>query len=782
MAAETVTTRDYEPARPGLVATAVFSVWVAVLSYPMLLGKWLANPHSDQYTAGLPFRSWGARWWKELGEVPLWNPELFGGLPFLASHHGDMFHPLSFLRLVWSTPVVTNLGFVVHFVLAGVCTYGLLRLFKTSWTGAVVGGASYQLTGILASLAQPGHDAKLIVSAMLPLTMIGLVLGLRDRKPMGYGIVALAVGLSLLTAHFQLTYYLLIASGVFAVYLAVGEPSERPLVRRTLPLGIALVAVIVGFGLAAIHLLPFFAYLPYSPRADTYYGYAGAVSYGIPWEHVGEFFVKNFVGDAESYWGSNPIKLHSEYLGFPVVALAALGWSTGRRRLKIWLGGIGVLFLLICLGGATPFYRLWWAVMPYVKQTRAPGMAFFVVALVVSLFAAFGAERLARDRPRRVVLGWLVAAGVLGILSISGALTSLAEALATMGAEGGRSTIQVARANGGVILMGGVSGAVALAIMAGAYWLFVTERIPPLVLALALALTVGADLWLNARGFWTYTDDHQTVFRLDQLTEHIANTPKPHRTLDLGVYPGSALMYLDIPQVLGYHGNELHRYDELLGGKNTWRYITHLPLWDMLGVQFVIAPSGTADNIPGFQAVLRGVTASTGVSADLFEREIRVPYARVVGGGIKVDSTRLIPTLLDQRFDPRRVVLFDEAQPIEPAPLTILPGVPSARAAVTEWLPGRMTIALEPAPADDAFVVVAENWYPDWQATVDDEPVGVLRGNNTFMVVPVPAGARSIVLHTESSQYQRGKVLSIVSLIATLGLFVPLRKRGRADG
>src|SRR5437867_3921682 len=62
-----------------------------------------------------------------------------------------------------------------------------------------------------------------------------------------------------------------------------------------------------------------------------------------------------------------------------------------RRRLVRWVLAIGVLFLLVSLGGATPFYRLWWAIVPYVKKTRAPGIAFYVVALAVSMLAAAGA-------------------------------------------------------------------------------------------------------------------------------------------------------------------------------------------------------------------------------------------------------------------------------------------------------------------------------------------------------------------------------------------------------
>src|SRR5215216_2529919 len=97
----------------------------------------------------------------------------------------------------------------------------------------------------------------------------------------------------------------------------------------------------------------------------------------------------------EGYWGRNFFKLHTEYLGATVVALAALGMGDrSRRRLLQALGAIGILFLLVSFGGHTPFYYLWYEVMPMMKKVRAPGMAFFLVALPVAALAGLGTERL----------------------------------------------------------------------------------------------------------------------------------------------------------------------------------------------------------------------------------------------------------------------------------------------------------------------------------------------------------------------------------------------------
>ncbi len=770
----------YEPKRPTLAAAGLMTLWVAILALPMLAGKWLAAPLGDQYAAGYAFRYWGAEWWKRTGHVPLWNPELFGGLPFVAAGHGDIFYPTSFLRLVLPVETVVNLGFVLHYVVAGLFTYWLLRRLHVPWTGAVIGGLAYELSGLIASYPSPGHDGKLFASAALPLVCLALVLALRDKRWEGYGLLAIAVALSLL-GHFQIAYYVLIAAGLFALYLTLEENPGEPAARRAGRLGLALGAVLLGFGLAAIQLLPFFQYIPFSPRAEGYHGFAGSTSYAIPWDHVPELFLKDFVGSRETYWGSNPLKLHSEYLGLPVVALAALGAaSKDRRRLVLWVGGIGLLFLLISLGAGTPFYKLWWALMPLVKKTRAPGMAFFVVAFVVALFAGLGAARLERKEGGKAITPWLVVAGVVALLAVSGAFGAIAVTLA-----GPRASAAQAHQSG--IMWGAFGSGLALAVTGALAFAQQRDRVTPRLFALALPLVIGCDLWLNATRFWLYSPSPTSdLFRPDPLTDRMRAAPPPYRAFDLGVYPGHGvnLMAFDIPQVLGYHGNELRYYDELLGGKNEWtNLLRSLKLWDLLSVRFALVPSGArnADSIPGYKRILDSVPTAAGGRANLYERIDPQPYARVVAGAFKAaDSSVVIPTLVDPRIDYGRVVLFTPEQPVTPVPIRDMPPPSPSRATVTAWQPGRMTVTLDPAPPQESYLLISENWYPDWHATVDGAPVQVLRGDYTLITVPIPAGAKRVELTFRSPDYETGRAISLGSLVLLAGLAVgPLAARRR---
>ena len=783
---------EYMPRRPNWVALGILSLFIVILSLPMLSGQWLASPHGDQYSSAYAFYSWEATEWRATGSIPLWNPMIMGGLPFLAVvTHGDILYPTALLRYFLPVHVVMNLAFFLHYILAGFLTYLFLRRMAASWTGAVTGGIAYQLSGIMISYVQPGHDGKLFVSTLLPLAFLALVIALRDRRFWGYPLLAVAVALCLLSPHVQATYYLLIAAALFALYLTFGEVTTEPFRPRLTRLALALAAIVAGFGMGMPQILPFLQYIPHSPRAAGYsVGYSGSTSFGIPWDHVPEFFIAGFTGDtfSRSYWGTNPLKLHSEYLGLPVIALAVLGFGDRRRRLVWWLGGIGLLFLLIALGGATPFYHLWWAVMPMVKKTRAPGMVFFVVAFCLAMFAAFGVTRLERGEGGwRHIRVWLIAGGVVALFGAIGLFGQLAVSLAPP------ERVGAAIAHRADIRLSAIIGAVLFAAVALLVWARLQGRVPALLFALGLPLLVGLDLWRNGQHFWTYSPPPaQDLYRDDAVVARLKTAPKPVRVLDLGpftqsgpVYPQNVLMAHGIAQVTGYQGNELRYYDDLLGGRNEWRYLlASTRLWQLLAVRYVLIPDSAA--LPGYHIVMGPVATAAGTRAFVYEADTIPPYARVVPAALKVDNDSAIPpTLADPRlpgFD--RVVLLPKEAPLSPPALRGLPPPSASRARVTAWDAGQMTVELDPAPRDSSYVMIAENWYLDWRASVDGHAARVLRGDNALLTIPVAPGSHKIELSYHSRAYAQGKVIAFVTLILVLAGFVvpPLVARRRSSG
>ena len=785
----------FEPRHPTLVATACFSLWIALMSIPMLGGAFLATQYNDQYSSGYAYRAWAAEWWKRLGHVPLWNPEIFGGMPFVAGMSGDVLYPTAWLRLVMPTHVAMNLGFVIHYILAGLFTYWFLRRWRVSWTGAVVGGLAYQLAGVVGSYVSPGHDGKLFVTTMLPLALTGLTLGVRDRRLEGYALVALAVGLIMLSPHPQMAQYALLAAGIFTLYLVLGEGSVTSAKARLTSLTLAAAAVVVGVGVSAIQYLPFYAYIPYSPRdSSVLHDFAWSAAYAIPWAHVPELVIPRFTGETfnGSYWGPNGLKLHSEYLGLLVVALAAVGAADkDRRRMVLWLGGIGALFLLVALGSSTPFFRLWWEVVPFSKSMRAPGMALFIVAFVTAVFAAFGVDRITSGSAPRFATGALIVGGLVAMLGITGAWGAMAESLGTRVETtlGFPQRGQMAQAAAQTIQWSALVAGLALA-AAGALVLARRRGLArPGLVAGALIALVGTDLWLNARAFWNYSNAPDELFAGDAIKTRLRSIPRPFRVWDVDVYPGAALMADDIAQQYGHHGNEPHAFDVLnarQGSSLTFARAGDPQLLDLFAVNYLIVPAASApESLPGFRRTLTNVAASSGTSATLFEREQPVSYARFVPAAAAPSSAAQIPaTVVNPQFAIDRVVLVDSAPGVVPGVIpNPLPAPSSLRVTFADWKPGTMRMRLGDGTSAAGFVLVSENWDAEWRATVDGKDARVLRGDGSLITVPVPSGAREVSLSYEGRAYARGRLVTIVSLlVVTLGLVVPVVLRRRAIG
>ena len=108
--AESLTDPSYEPQHPAVVAAGAFLLAALTLCWPMVAGRWLLG--DDQYVAGYGFRLFGAEMFRETGRIPEWNPYLFGGLPYIAAQHGDIFYPTAWLR--WFLPIETATLSLIH--------------------------------------------------------------------------------------------------------------------------------------------------------------------------------------------------------------------------------------------------------------------------------------------------------------------------------------------------------------------------------------------------------------------------------------------------------------------------------------------------------------------------------------------------------------------------------------------------------------------------------------------------------------------------------------------
>src|SRR5437016_5649332 len=150
------------------------------------------------------------------GRIPLWDPDLFLGVPFLANPQTAVLYPLSWLFLLGPVQVVYAAQLVLHAFLAAVFTYLLARhAFGVLPLAAVVGGLAYAFGGF--AVGQGGHLNQISAAAWLPAVLLAYDRFAVTRRVCCIAVRTLALGMQLPAAHSQETHMTMFVVRNFSV-------------------------------------------------------------------------------------------------------------------------------------------------------------------------------------------------------------------------------------------------------------------------------------------------------------------------------------------------------------------------------------------------------------------------------------------------------------------------------------------------------------------------------------------------------------------------------------
>ena len=771
-------------------AALVYALCAFSLAWPALAGKFLANPLSDQYKAGYAFREFAAAYMKSHGTFPQWNPYLFGGMPFVAAMHGDIFYPTFLLRLVMPVDVAMTWGMILHFFLCGLATYWFLRQApRLSFHASLVGGVAYMMAGFVSSLPSAGHDGKLFVSALLPLTLLVITWGVRDGKRFAWGFLALVVGLGVLSPHPQLLQYLLLASGAWALMLAFGGVDKEKLASNVAiqRLALAFGAVVVGAAIGAIQYLPVSEYVAWSPRS-TARGYDFATSYSFPIEELINTWLPQFSGILQNYWGRNGIHFHSEYIGVAVIILASAAFGAGntlaRRRFLWFWTGTAVVSLFWAFGGNTPFFQIIYNIVPGTKFFRAPSTIFYLTTFSVAVMAAIGTERILQGKTSaRFAYGWLAAAVAITLLAVAGGLTGIGATIVSGSGfpQFGPVTAMAERveANADAVRSGAFRALFFAALACGALLLLLRRTIAPRVAGWLLVALCAIDLWSIERLYWQFNEPAWKIYSTDATTEYLKRLTQPARTIAIGfpnlpMSPSDPFLKYDALMghrvrisAVGYHGNELGRYQQLNGEERGYDQIGNPSFWALTNTDYILVNTDTLP-IAGATRVIGPVMNAAGTNVTLFKLPGEHPFAWVAPVITKYGDNAVIEAARATNFPVRSIAIFDTTSKVPAETVSKLPEPLAITTHVTAYEAGHIALTLSaPAPKGSALVV-SENFYPGWKVKVDGKPATAERADLVLIGVALPEGAKQVELTFDSDVYQRGKSITVVALLIAL--------------
>ena len=780
---------------PRWLAPMVFGVLTILLfrdfifSDRMLYGE-------DTLSLGYMARAFFADALRTTG-FPLWNPVILGGTPFLESlAGGDSLYPPSFLLLmVMETYRALGWKLVLHVFLAGCFMYLWLRSLEVTRGGALIGGLAYLLAPYMVTLVLPGHDGKIFVTALTPLLFWSCEWTFRRRDLVPFASLSGIVALVLLTTHFQMAYFLFGAVGAYMAFRSVQAVRRQEWKRGS---AIRHFATFLGFsllgaGVAGVQLLPAVQYITEHSRrtattvaADPVEARAYSSSWSLHPEEIVSLVVPEFVGStradadwgADTYWGRNVFKLNHEYLGLGALLLASLAFlGPATLGLRWFLGGMGGVALLFALGAHTPVWRIFYEILPGVSLFRAPSMIIFLTGFAVATLAGLGMDRgarLVRDGEGRKVIRvlgvWALILVAGFVLAASGALTGLwLSVFSPEMTEGKLQALQRAEP----FIVRGFLLATGLAALVLAVWWALARRVMDGALALGLlALLVSVDQMRVSDPF-VLTLEYEAFATPDPNVEFLmgrAASETPFRVFSMiqagqDVAPG--MHGLDL--AAGHHPNDLARYRDLIGmeGSGVPEHLAlfHPNVMRILNIRYVLWPDAQFGPIEGPDPLSQVAFLDGTIYASVYPYP-GLPRARVVGEALVVAEDQVLAVILgedDLDYDPFMQTILTEPPPISP-------GGESVRGSV-EWIertPNRLIMEVQ--SSGPGLLVVSENWFPGWQATVDGQSTPVLRADHTLRAVALPGGVHRVEMVYRPAMVRAGFAVSLLSLLLLTGL------------
>lgn len=756
-----------------------------VLFWPVTLGR-MVFAEGDLFFFNYPLLHTIARQWKA-GEVPLWNPYIFGGTPLLAQMQGGVFYPPNAIFLLLPEWLAFQLSILLHYALAGVFMFLYSRTLRLTRDASVIAALVFMLGGF--TIAHLGHVSTLRTVPWLPLILCGLE---SWRRGGGAGSLALgagAAGCMLLAGHPQIPFYSLITAAAYVTYRAATEPP-----RRSRLAGGFLFVLMGGCGLAAVQIAPTLAALPeYLRPSEGSYAYFTHGSLH-PLQLVTLAFPAIVDMDRAELSG---------YVGIATLLLAALGALMPAREHDAprgFLVGVAVVSVLLAFGDHLPFYSLLFRV-PIYNLFTVPARHWFEFTFAVAALAGAGVDGL-RDpqEPERArkfrralvaVFAGMALAGAAAVATAQHLSLRLPEVIADLSFVSLRDPE-------------------------------VWQRLPFLVLAPGLLFFLPARL-RGRSGAWTWAlvvlivadlfSFGGSIYKLYPASvvreppsslRALARAAQPFRVLTLGepeemdLPLAKDLLLRDanalwgVESVNGFDSLMLRRVDEASGhGMPTYGGVRGPAVYnapqfrrfmDLLGARYVLSPSGGGGDLdPGrYRRVFRDA------SVDVFENVAALPRFFAVPTALRVSAAEALASLgsgvvAGRAFDPRGLALVEMAdqealQPCQQALLRAPPATPNPSADVALLPSGAADVRLRVRSAQAGLLLHGTNHADGWTAWVDGERAPLHRVDGFVQGACVPAGDHEVSFRYEPRSFRIGAAISLGSLLALAAWPVWLRR------
>lgn len=716
----------------GLVA---LFFWRILTPNPTDRAQFPPGDFTDQFYA---FRLYEARAFAQ-GRLPLWSESYNSGHPFFADIQSAVLYPIGLANTLLNAALfgghfslfALELEALLHFYLAGAFTYLFARRLlmraggagTPARVGAFVAALVFTFGGYLTSY--PSLQLAILETAVwLPLALYFL-----DRAIVGGGLkpaptiaAGVVLGMAALAGHPQTLLFVVATCALyfaFRVWTIVGAGLKPAPTRVILNYGIVLV---IAFGIAAVQWIPSIEYQQLSTREAL--SFADAAK-GFPTLDLLQFILPGFASAFAS-----PL-----FVGILPLWLAMYALLKRERERAFW-GLLALGALLLSFGFYVFAYVLFYLFVPGAALFRQQERLAFIISFALAILAGYGIRDL-------VAVGSNALARRLYIVLPVGAVIAFALLITFFSAA-------TQNAEGRIVFLGDRAGLmlVIFGVVSLGTGLYLYNILPPRWFVPVAIILVLFDLWsVNETANKGRLEERFAenplveVIKQDRATFRVATDEK--------LLPGHFGIAYGLEETGGISPLRLARYDALL----------HLPrpiVDSLLNVKYAITTEP--------QTFEGNVVRQDGNARLVQLIPPRAP-AWLVGNVIVADDAQALATMQRSDFDPMQQAVL--------AALAPFPINPQAQAGQVTLVSRRAEdLTLDAYVPADGLLVVSENFYPGWRATVDGIPTDILRADINLRAIPLRAGQHRVEMVYDPWSFKLGAVISALTIVGCVILAV----------
>ncbi len=738
--------------RQEVGALLLLAATVVVFFWPVLTKRaWIPHGGGDLVSFVYPMYRFAADSFQN-GQIPLWNPYLYAGAPFISDNQSGVFYPFNLVLFLLHPDFTYRAveGLVIwHFFFTGSAMYACLRWLRPAdrigRLAALIGALSFMFSGVF--ITHIGNLNLIAVAAWLPLAFIGLHRAIDapdTRSSLAWALGGgLALGTGALAGHGQSTFLLASFLGVYTLYRLISERSWR-----ALPL--LLLVGLIAVAAAAISLFPALESIKYTLRAE--FDFERSTNYSLPWRGLVGLFAPDFFGrGAVNFRGDWP-RVEYGYAGvIPwLLALAAFVRRPWRGHLFYLFAGSG--FLLLALGPNTPLYGLLFGHLPIVPF-QVPARFVLLVDFSLAALAALGLDVLMKrvlSPPKfRRILGGAFAFGLLLTFVLYWQKNLLAVASPNREPQMLRSILVF-------ILLGGVSWLMVLA--------YFRRRFSPRLFGWFVFLWLAVDLIGLGRYVEIEWNDPTLGFASGSpALAFLKSDPGLHRVDIATGHWQPSLMQLEKLYDIGGVYNPLYLsnyavYTGSMGSRGS-------PLYNLLGVKYIVGgknvpPGDTNFIVPVFD---NDPNVNIYLNTRALPRVMVLYEAEVVS-----DHDAAFAAIHREDFDPQHTLILEGGSPLK-------------QAAGTSYIEVQRydlnSSAFRVSTDRPAYFLLTDIDYPHWQAFDNGIQTVIFTADYALRAVYLTPGEHLLKFQFLPAGWRPGVAVSGLTWLTVTAYLLSYRRR-----